>query len=165
PMAGLRVLGTEEDLGRALLLSLDQSHRRRAVVAERAPNDVVTTNQRRVSIERMEGLPASAMTEAQRGMLMDRIEVYAHNLRPELAEGHLERIRAAGIENLHFAWMGSAERGQPHYYRVHGPNVLFEFDNTQNNANHVHSVWRDLENDFGGDLLKRHYAEHPHPHD
>ncbi len=165
PMAGLRVLAAEEDLARALLLALDETQRARAVISDEAPNDVITSNERRASIERMEGLPVAEMTAAQRQMLIRLIEEYAHNLRPELAEGHLARIRAAGIEQLHFAWMGSAERGDPHYYRVHGPNVLFEYDNTQTNANHVHSVWRDLENDFGQDLLERHYADHPHPHD
>lgn len=162
PMMGLRVLGTEEDIGRDLIRSLDPQQRARAIIMERAPNDLVTTNSRRVDLGNPAGLPASAMTEAQRAILMKLIDEYAHNLRPDLAEAHLDRIRAAGIDQLHFAWAGGIERGQPHYYRVHGPNVLFEYDNTQNGANHVHSVWRDLENDFGDDLLRRHYEMHPH---
>ena len=162
PMAGLRVLGAEEDIARLLVSSLDSAQRAQAVILERAPNDLVTSNARRVDLGNPAGLPASAMTDAQRGILMRLIEEYAHNLRPELAEAHLERIRAAGIERLYFAWAGSIERGERHYYRFHGPNVLFEYDNTQTNGNHVHSVWRDLENDFGDDLLLRHYETHPH---
>lgn len=162
PMAGLRVLGAEEDIARMLVSSLDPAQRARAIIMERAPNDLVTTNSRRVDLGNPAGLPASEMTDAQRGILMTLIEEYAHNLRPELAEAHLQRIREAGVERLHFAWAGRIERGQPHYYRVHGPNVLFEYDNTQTNGNHIHSVWRDLENDFGDDLLRRHYQTHPH---
>ena len=68
----------------------------------------------------------------------------------------------AGIEKVRFAWAGGLERGQPHYYRIQGPTFLVEYDNTQNNANHVHSVWRDLQNDFGEDVLKNHYDQTPH---
>jgi hypothetical protein len=162
PMMGLRVLGAEEDIARDLVQSLDAQQRARAIIQERAPNDLVTTNSRRVELGNPAGLPASAMNETQRAILVKLIEEYAHNLRPDLAETHLQRIRAAGIDQLHFAWAGGIERGQQHYYRVHGPNVLFEYDNTQTQGNHIHSVWRDLENDFGDDLLRRHYEMHPH---
>ena len=74
----------------------------------------------------------------------------------------MDRIRDAGLENLYFAWAGSMERGEGHYYRIHGPTILIEYDNVQNGANHVHSVWRDPENDFGDDLLRRHYGEADH---
>ena len=84
------------------------------------------------------------------------------NLRPELAREDLQKIRQAGIEKLHFAWAGSLSPGEGHYYRVQGPTFILEYDNTQNDANHVHSVWRDFQNDFGEDLLQKHYAEDPH---
>jgi hypothetical protein len=74
----------------------------------------------------------------------------------------MERIRKAGDDQIHFAWAGGLEVGQPHYYRIQGPAFLMEYDNTQNNANHVHTVWRDLQNDFGGDLLREHYEQTPH---
>ncbi|MGZ8810636.1 MAG: DUF3500 domain-containing protein, partial [Thermoanaerobaculia bacterium] len=74
----------------------------------------------------------------------------------------MERIRQAGIDHLYFAWAGGTQPGQPHYYRVHGPTILIELDNTQDGANHIHSVWRTPGGDFGEDLLRKHYAESPH---
>ena len=81
---------------------------------------------------------------------------------PELAEQDMKKIDAAGFDNITFAWAGGMEPGQGHYYRVQGPTFLLEYDNTQNNNNHVHAVWRDFESDFGEDLLRKHYAETPH---
>lgn len=162
PSAGLRVLAAEEDLARALMRMLDGSQRARATIAEEAPHDIVTGADRHAVIESFEGLPAEDMTAGQRAVLIRLVEEYARNLKPGFAERQLERIRGAGIERLYFAWAGSLEPGRPHYYRIHGPTVLFEYDNTQNDANHVHTIWRDLENDFGEDMLKRHYEEHAH---
>lgn len=164
PYTGMRVLAAEEDLARTLVRSLDARQRERAVFSATAPRDIVTGNARKAILESYEGLPASAMTDEQRAMLWRIVEEYAHNLRHDMAEAQLEQIRAAGIENLHFGWAGSIEPGEPHYYRIHGPSVLFEYDNVQNDANHVHTVWRDLYNDFGEDLLRRHYETAPHGH-
>ena len=91
---------------------------------------------------------------------MTLVENYAYRLRPELADHDLAKIAAAGFKNIHFAWAGGLEPGQAHYYRLHGPTFLVEFDNTQNNANHIHTVWRDSANDFGEDLLREHYDHH-----
>jgi hypothetical protein len=108
--------------------------------------------------EHPRGLPASAMDAAQRELLSDLIDVYVQRL-PELLAGiERERIDRAGIEGVHFAWAGETERRRPHYYRLQGPSFLVEFDNTQNDANHVHTVWRDPARDFGGDLLRHHIA-------
>jgi hypothetical protein len=85
-------------------------------------------------------------------------------MRSELAEQELRRMREAGLERVHFAWAGPLEPGRAHYYRLHGPTLLIEYDNTQNNANHIHSVWHDPKRDFGLDLLRAHY-EHGHHHD
>jgi len=166
PRAGLRVLGAEEDKGRALLMALTPEQRKVAIVAEKAYADILTERTRKAALEgQPSGLPASKMTAAQRKLLQTLMDEYVDNLPAELAEQRRERIRAAG-SNLHFAWAGVADRGGPHYYRVQSPAFLIEYDNTQNNANHVHSVWRDFENDFGVDLLKGHYAsaskEHGH---
>jgi len=162
PTAGLRVLGAEEDLGRRLVIVLDADQRSRAILTETAPREVITGNDREVSLESFEGLPAADMSEAQRDLLWQVVQQYTHNMRPDLADGQLKKIEDAGFENLHFAWAGSLEPGEGHYYRVHGPTVLIEFDNTQGDANHIHSVWRDLTDDFGEDLLRRHYEEHEH---
>lgn len=87
---------------------------------------------------------------------------YVFNLRPELARDDLKRIREQGVKQLSFAWAGSVEKGKGHYYRVQGPTFILEYDNTQNDANHIHCVWRDFKNDFGEDLLRTHYAEDLH---
>lgn len=160
--AGLRILGAEEDLARVLVLSLDDNQRARAVILNEAPPDIVTRADREVALRDPVGLPASAMTETQRSALWQLMAEYVQNARSDTAQRQLERIEHAGIGNIHFAWVGSMERGNAHYYRVHGPTSLIEYDNTQNNANHIHTVWRDLEDDFGGDLLRRHYEESAH---
>ncbi len=162
PRKGWRVLKDEEELARQLLYMLEASQQAQAVIAKEAPRDIVTRTDREASIEEPAGLPGSEMTEAQRALLMRLVGVYAHTVRQDLAEANLGRIHKAGVENLHFAWAGGTARGQRHYYRIHGPTVLIEYDNTQNNANHIHSVMRDLENDFGIDLLRRHYEESDH---
>ena len=162
PRQGWRVLRDEEELGRQLLLALESSQREQALIAARAPRDIITGTGREILIAEPGGLPAAEMTSAQRESLMQLVGLYARNLRDELAEAHLKRIRRAGVDKLHFAWAGGTARGEGHYYRIHGPTVLIEYDNTQNNANHIHTVMRDLENDFGLDLLRRHYTECSH---
>jgi hypothetical protein len=162
PKAGWRILADEEDLGRTLLAMLTDAQRAKAVINTEAPADVITGNDRQARLEVPEGLPAAEMTPAQRDTLMRLVEEYVFNLEGDLAEVQMERIRRAGIDRLHFAWAGSAERGEGHYYRVQGPTLLLEYDNTQNDANHAHAVWRDLEGDFGEDLLRQHYEESPH---
>jgi len=87
------------------------------------------------------------------------VRLYVFRYTHLMAESMLKDIQKAGLENLWFAWAGHNEPviGKGTYYRIQGPSVLIEYDNTQNNANHVHSVIRDLKNDFGGDLLLEHY--------
>lgn len=166
PYAGLRVLGAEEDLARDLLKSLSPAQLQKAVILTEAPRDIITGNSRKVNLTTFDGLPASEMTPAQRVLLLHLIHEYTHNMRDDVAKAQDEKIQRAGIDKLYFAWAGGLEHGQPHYYRIHGPTVLFEYDNTQSDANHIHSVWRDLTDDFGGDLLARHYhnagPEHGH---
>lgn len=162
PHQGLRILADEEDLGRALVTSLDQAARARAVIAPETTNDIVTKTAPRVDGLSFEGLPASAMTAAQRQQLRALIDVYARRLSPREASSQLARIEAAGFDALHFAWAGGLDVGAKHYYRIHGPTVLIEYDNSQNDGNHIHSIWRDLEHDFGGDMLRQHLAQHKH---
>ncbi len=109
------------------------------------------------------GLAAHHMNDAQRQVLLALIGDYIHRMPDELAEIELNKLHQLGIENIHFAWAGGLERRQPHYYRLQGPRFLVEYDNTQNNANHIHSVWRNPHDDFGADLLAQHYAtDHKH---
>jgi len=169
PKAGLRLLAAEEDVARALMRMLPQEKRTRAMLADEAFADIVTRNDPKVRSLNIEGLAAADMSEAEQAQLRKLVQVYADRMIESAARDQLQRIERAGFGKLHFGWAGSVEPGKPHYYRVHGPTVLIEYDNTQNNANHIHSVWRDLERDFGGDLLRAHYEEHPrgdaHGHD
>lgn len=161
--AGLQVLDLEQNLARQLLHSFDSTQRGTVVYANRPPRDIETGASRRAEPGHPRGLALGAMTSEQAEQLMQLVGVYASRLRPELAERELGRIRAAGVDQIHFAWAGGAEPGQPHYYRIQGPTFLIEYDNRQNGANHIHSVWRDLTGgDFGEDVLARHYAESPH---
>ena len=160
--SGWRLLGAEEDLARELMALLTDAQLRSAIIEAEAPRDIVTGNVRRAEIDRREGLAASEMNEVQRSALLRLLSEFLGNVHHAVASAEMQRIRDAGLENVHFAWAGSTERGEGHYYRVHGPTVLIEYDNVQNGANHVHSVWRDPENDFGDDLLRRHYEEADH---
>jgi hypothetical protein len=162
PRKGLRVLAGEEDLGRQLAQSLDEEQKKTAVLPGEAPRDIITGNSRKAMLDNPGGLPVSKLNGQQKRVFMSLLDLYAHRLRPEMAENDLRRIMEAGIEKVTFAWAGPTEPGKPHYYRLHGPTFLVEYDNTQNNANHIHTVWRDLQNDFGDDALRRHYEETPH---
>ena len=158
--AGWELLRDEEHRGRAFLQSLDTAQRAQAIISGRAPADIVTGTNRSFRLQRFEGLAASAMTERQRQALLDLVLVYVGNAPKSTADAEIAKIRRAGVEKLHFAWAGGAQPRQRHYYRIHGPTVLIEYDNT--NGNHIHTVWRNPEGDFGDDLLARHYAEAPH---
>ena len=109
------------------------------------------------------GLAAATMTAAQQEILTALIGEYIHRMPDEIAEVELAELQAQGTAGIHFAWAGGLNRRQPHYYRLQGSRFLVEYDNTQNDTNHVHSVWRDPEDDFGAQLLAQHYArEHTH---
>jgi hypothetical protein len=105
------------------------------------------------------GLSAREMMKNQRGILTMLIHAYLNRMPEDIASRQMEQIEKEGTRYIHFAWAGSQERRKPHYYRIHGPSFLVEYDNTQNNANHIHSVWRDLRNDWGEDSIRRHYQE------
>lgn len=162
PRTGLRVLGAEEDLGRQLVKSLNDEQRRLAIYTNVAPREIITGNRRQAAALNPEGIPAAKLNEAQRDLLRRIIEEYVRRYRPELADADLQKIEQSGAGKLCFAWAGGVEPGEGHYYRVQGPTFLMEFDNTQNNANHIHTVWRDFEHDFGEDLLREHYDRVPH---
>ena len=162
PREGHRLLAAEEDLAFELLRMLDPQQRARATIAAQTFGDILTSNDPTVRPMAFAGLPAAEMTIAQQRQLRRLLELYAGRMADSSASRQLRRIEDAGFGRLHFAWAGAHQPGNPHYYRIHGPTVLVEYDNTQGGANHIHTVWRDLENDFGGDLLRKHYAQQPH---
>ncbi len=156
PKKGLRILDEREDLGFELMKSLDQGQTSRAVIYGEAPYDILTYNASRASLPPEEGLPASKMNDTQTDILRNLINVYVNQVRTDMAQEKLQRLEEAGFDGLHWAWGGPMEEGKAHYYRIHGGNFVVEFDNRQNGANHIHSVWRDVENDFANDVLREH---------
>jgi hypothetical protein len=154
---GLRVLAAEEDEARTLLGMLDEAQRGEAVFDSRTFGEIVTGNADKVDPLKPVGIAAGKLDEKQRAQLMKLIEVYAGSFEPALAKARLARVRDGGMESIRFGWAGSTERGRQHYYRIQGPRFLIEYDASQNDGNHVHTVWRDFNGDFGRDLLKAHY--------
>ncbi|MCU0227871.1 MAG: DUF3500 domain-containing protein, partial [Bryobacterales bacterium] len=150
---GLRVLSAEEDLGRDLLHALTRPQREVAVVDAVAYPDILTSNHRKAALSgQPNGLAFSNMTSAQRDKLLGIVREYTGNLAEESRQWREAQLRQAA-DKLHFAWAGGAEFKDPHYYRIQAPTFLIEYDCTQNEGNHIHSVWRDFTGDWGGDLL------------
>lgn len=156
---GRRALAAEEDLGRALMKSLSEDQRRTALIADRAPADIITGNDRQAKLAAPTGLAYTKMTADQQRQFRALVEVYAGRLRPELMKSELQKIADRGWNNVHFAWAGGIDRGDSNYYRIHSPDFVIEYDNTQNGANHIHTSWRDFHGDFGRDLLREHILE------
>lgn len=157
PRKGTRVLAKEEDLGRDVLKSLTAEQKKTAIVDGQAYPDILTTVKRKAALDgQPSGLSATKMNAKQRELLTALLHEYVNNVPEDMAQARLELIKKAG-NNMHFAWAGVEEKGGPHYYRIQAAGFLIEYDNTQNDANHVHSIWRDLNGDFGDDLLKAHY--------
>jgi hypothetical protein len=158
--ADLRPLAAIEDVARDLVRSFDDAQRAVAVLSTEAPRDLLTSNARRVTGPLAPaGLAARDMSASQRATLDALVDLYVRRLPDDVAEVERAALAARGTGDLAFAWAGGMERRQGHYYRVQSARFLVEYDNTQNDANHIHSVWRDPANDFGADLLAQHYAE------
>jgi len=162
PKKGLRILGAEEDGARALVESLDASQREKAIFRKEAPGDIITMANVKIDPLAPEGIPMSALNANQRALLTKLIDVYTGYMAADIAADRVARLKKAGEDKIVFAWAGPVERGKKHYYRVQGPTFLIEYDNTQNDANHIHSVWRDFSGDFGQDLLRDHVKSVAH---
>lgn len=151
---GMRPLAAEEDLARALMLSLRAGGKEAVVFSEKPPKDILTGEDREARRLEPVGITFSDMSNSQKDALFELITEFTHRYRPELADPELKAMREAG--KIHFGWAGSIEPGQAYYYRIQGSDFLIETANTQNDANHIHTVWRDFDGDFGRDLLKEH---------
>ena len=151
--AGERVLVLEDILPRSLIASMSAAHRRAAILSDEAPRDILTTSDRTAAMQENTGVAFADLNRGQQDVLWALIEEYAEAQPPAIAAERLAKVRKAGLGGIRFVWMGSLDEGQPHYYRVQGPTFLIEYDNVQNGANHVHSVWRDFDGDFGRDVL------------
>ena len=159
---GLRVLADEEDLGRELVLSLDERQLGEALIAARAPSDIVTGNAGRVQALSPVGIRVSELRPEQAAILVRLLEVYLGRMAEPLVAHRRAALERTDFAEVAFGWAGSTRPGEPHYYRIQGPSFLIEYDNTQNRANHIHTVWRDFDGDFGRDLLREHYGNTPH---
>ena len=186
-----RILGEEEDEAFVLLDSLTAAQQEQAVIHAQPPADFVTrtvasvgeveypdyhgvgrrdamiTDEDRKALAYFRahprGIRAGDLSPAQRGHFDDLLALFVERARPTLVGREMDRIAAAGgVEELHFAWAGGTTIDQPHYFRIQGGATLVEFDNAEDNANHVHSVWRNPASDFGADLLIQHHLEHDH---
>lgn len=156
---GLRVLAQEEDLGFKLLTSLNSKQQEQAIISEDPIYEIVTKNQKQVDPLAAHGIHENELTEEQQIILDEILAVYLSCLPRDLAEKRMAIIQA---EKKIFAWAGATVYGKAHYYRIQGKSFLIEFDNAQNNANHVHTVWRDFNGDFGRDLIREHREAHKH---
>jgi hypothetical protein len=150
---GMRVLKDEEQLAYDLLHALNDAQRKKAIIADEAPNDVRDAGKASPPLSPAEGLAASDMQPEQVALLQKLIEAYAHNVPADVAAERLAQVKADGIETVKFCWMGPLETDKGHHYRVQGKSFLIEFNNTQpdsagNLANHIHSVWHDLRGNF-----------------
>lgn len=155
---GKQILKLETDLGFDLVNSLSKAQLATARFSEQAPPEMLTLATREADALEPKGLSYKEMTAAQQKSLLSLLDVYVKNYSLGFSSRLMDKIRKAGIENLHFAWAGSLTPGAGHYYRIQGPMLLIEYDNTQTNANHVHTAVRDLTDDFAYDILREHYA-------
>ncbi len=162
PKKGLRVLKEEEDLGFELVNSLSNSQKQKAIFQLKAFTDIVTTNSAQVAPLKPVGILAMEMTISQKAILNKLLVAYLLSMPPAIAQTRMKKITAEDMNSIRFGWAGGTKPGIAHYFRVQGKTFLIEFDNTQNNASHIHTVWRDFNGDFGQDLMKEHYSNSKH---
>jgi Protein of unknown function (DUF3500) len=165
PFQGLDTLEAEQKLARQLVRSLTPEQKKLGVISEKAPRDIVTAADREVTKDQFQppqGIAFEKLNEPQQKMLLGLIGAFTAKYRPEILEQIDERTPIANREGMFFAWAGGVEPGQGHYYRIQTPKFLFEYDNVQGKANHIHTVWREFDGDFGVDLLRRHYETSGH---
>ncbi|MFI5154644.1 MAG: DUF3500 domain-containing protein [Chitinophagales bacterium] len=159
--AGWRVLGMEEDFGMKLLNSLSPAQKQKAVLSKEAPEDIITGAESGKRLVDYWGIKGVALSKKQQEILLKIVREFVFNLEYDKAMVEYAKILKAGIENIYFGWIGEAEEMKPHYYILNGPTFIIEFDDNggpRRTANHIHSIWREKGNEFGEDILKKHYA-------
>ena len=155
PRKGLRTLADLEDRALRFVQALDESQKKIAVTAEKAPGEIRDPNTAQPPTAEADGIAYGVLNDDQKAMLRALVEAYSADMTQEVATAWLEEIRKAGPESIKFAWTGVLDRNGPHAYKIQGPTFLVEFNNTQNNANHVHAVWRNMLGDFAVPLAKK----------
>ena len=162
PKKGMRLIKDEEDMGFELVNSFNVEQKQKALFQLKAFSEIVTTNSQQVAPLKPVGIFAKDMTSEQQLILNKLIIAYLSSMPSQIAKIRMRKITSEDMDVITFGWAGGTVRGIPHYYRIQGKTFLIEFDNTQNNANHIHTVWRDFNGDFGADLLKEHYHNSKH---
>ena len=160
---GLKILREEEDVARRIVKSLNNKQKQSAILSEKAPADILTKWDpavNRKTFNPPQGIPFKELNARQQGWVLELVDLYTSKHRKEIVEQVDRRSKIKDTDTLFFAWAGSTDPGKGHYYRVQTKDWLFEYDCTQNGANHVHSVWRDFDGDFGRDLLAEHHKAH-----
>ncbi|MEP6628892.1 MAG: DUF3500 domain-containing protein [Lapillicoccus sp.] len=159
PHAGMQVLREEEALARDLLGALDADQRRVAVVSRTAPSDIATRHDPLADRSLVPaGVARAQLDPDQQGRLEALVRCYVDRAPDSVAAERWRTLVAEGLDAVTFAWAGPTSPGEPHYYALRGESFLVEYDNTQDGANHAHTVWRDLRRDWGEDLLAQHHA-------
>ena len=164
PQKGFQLFKTEEELGLQLMLSLNATQQQQATIQLEAFNDILSTNAPKFEPLAPAGIEEQQLSAAQKSILNQLIIAYLYAMPPYIAKVRMDRIATEDKGSIRFGWAGAKEQGKGHYYRIQGKTFLIEFDNTQNNANHVHAVWRDFNGDYGQDLIREHYHSEPHSH-
>jgi hypothetical protein len=155
---GERHLAEETDFGFALLNSFNKEQQKVAIFSDKALPEIVTSNKRDVSLLEPRGIFYKDLTADQQKSFIKLLNVFIKNYELGFSSRLWKKIQDAGVDNLSFAWAGATTAGDGTYYRIQGPMLIIEYDNTQTKANHVHTTVRDLTNDFG-DLLAEHYKK------
>jgi len=158
PQVGLRVLSAEEDLARTLATTLLAAGNTGVIFSQKAPAEILSFENRKATALDPVGVLYSDLTNTQRSALLTLISEYTSRYRPEIAAADMAKIKTAGLEHIRFGWAGGTKPGDAYYYRIQGPTFLMEAANTQNNANHIHTTWRDFTGDYGRDLLGEHFS-------
>ena len=158
PHKGFRALAPEEDQARKLIKSFSDEKQGKAIITQDAHSDILTANYRTFDPSNFnQGINFTELTDKERQNLLDIIKIYIKRYNSSFADTYLKKIMAIGFENTKFSWAGSTEISQGHYYTVKHDSFLIEYDNVQNGANHIHSVLRDFDGDYGEDILRNHY--------
>lgn len=159
---GERTLGEEDDLGLEFAKTLNNNQKPKAILKTAPFKDIVTKNQSKVTQLNPLGISYNDLNKTQQALLIQLINLHIESTPKKEASIQKRKIEKEGFNTIHFAWSGEMELNKPHYYRIQGKSFLIEFDNFQNNANHIHVVWRDFNGDFGKDLIKEHYNKSHH---
>ncbi len=164
PYKGKQVLKEETQAGFKMVQSLTPEQLAKATIAGETPAEIITAVIRKPRFEKEEGILYSDLTKEQQGILRELLTIYTGRYTAQFAKDMMKEIEKNDIKKLRFAYAGTTQDvpGKPNYYRIEGPTIIIEYDNTQNHANHVHTVIRDLEHDFGGDALLNHYKKGHH---